>query len=165
MKNRRFALLCPLAAALVLPAAACTVTPDPCVGWAQACLAVTVENGPPDTYQLLVAVLDGYGSTTPVTPRQQPHQPLVYPLRFAIRFEEFDRLHKGAITFTAEALDQANDVLGYVQKAVAIAGYDHQHVTVSLGGPADLGSTDLATSDFSRADGPATDLPTTPDMP
>ena len=43
--------------------------------------------------------------TTPLTPRQQPNQPLVYPLRFALRFGEFDPFHKGTITFTAEALN------------------------------------------------------------
>jgi hypothetical protein len=163
MKNQRLLPLWALAVGLAVPA--CAVTPDPCASWPQACLAVTVEHGPADVYQLLVAVLDGYGSTTPVTPRSQPNQPLLYPLRFAIRFGEFDPFHKGTVTFTVEALNHTNDVIGYLRQSVALQGEDHQRIAVSLGGPADLGSTDLAESDFSSVDGASADLRTTPDMP
>ena len=82
-----------------------------CAGYSLACIGVTVEGGPPSTYQLLVRVLDGYGSVTPVTPRKLPQQPLTYPLRFAIRFDEFDRQHKGMITFEVTALDSVGDAL------------------------------------------------------
>ncbi len=142
----------------------CSVTPDPCEGWAQACLGVTVTSGPADTYQLLVAVLEGYGSTTPVTPRLQPRQPLTYPLRFAIRFAEFDPFHKGKITFTAEALNRTNDVIGALQQPVSIQGFEHQRIDVALGRPADLGAADLTEPDLALPSVPP-DLLTTPDMP
>lgn len=118
---------------LGLPVAACTVTPDPCQGYPMACVAVTVDSGPPDVYRLLVAVLDGYGSTTPLTPRQQPSQPLIYPLRFALRFGEFDPFHKGTITFTAEALNHSDDAIAFLRQQVSVNGYEHTQTTVSFG--------------------------------
>lgn len=161
---RRLLSLCGLA--LCAPLAGCTVTPDPCQGHPQACLAVTIDNGPPDTYRLLVAVLDGYGSTTPLTPRQQPAAPLVYPLRFAIRFGEFDAFHKGTITFTVEALNRSDDAIGFLKQQVNIQGYEHTQTTVSLGQLPDMAEAlDLqAPPDLAGPLSPA-DLATLPEMP
>ena len=112
--------------------------PDPCADYSLACIGVTVESGPPDTYQLMVRVLDGYGSVTPLTPRKTPREPLVFPLRFAIRFEEFDRQHRGKVVFEIAALDLAGDVLGQVQKMVEIHYSEKRAVSVSIGPPFDL---------------------------
>jgi hypothetical protein len=116
----------------------CTYTPDPCLGWEQACLAVTVDSGPSDTYQLLVVVLDGYGSTTPLTPRKLPAQPLLYPLRFAIRFAPFDDSHMGTIRFTIEAENHTGDPVGYLLQSVSINGQEHDQIEVALGPPGDM---------------------------
>lgn len=148
--------------------AGCTVTPDPCQSHPQACVAVTIDNGPPDTYRLLVAVLDGYGSTTPLTPRQQPASPLAYPLRFAIRFGEFDPFHKGSITFTVEALNRSDDVIGYLKQQVEIQGYEHTQARVSLGALPDMAEApDLATVPTPDLTGPVqpADLTSLPEMP
>lgn len=147
----------------------CTETPDPCAGYPRACIGVTVENGPRNTYQLLVRVLDGYGSVTPVTPRKLPQQPLAYPLRFAIRFDEFDRQHKGMITFEITALDSVGDALGQVQRAVAINYSEKAAVGLSIGPvfdmampedlrpPPDLAMPDLSPVDGMPGDGPKSD--------
>ncbi|HRI53020.1 MAG TPA: hypothetical protein PLW65_22855 [Pseudomonadota bacterium] len=148
--------------ALALPVAGCTVTPDPCQGYPLACVAVTVDSGPRDTYQLLVAVLDGYGSTTPLTPRQQPNQPLVYPLRFALRFGEFDPFHKGTISFTVEALNHSDDAIGYLHQQLSINGYEHKKTSVSFGSLPDM--ADPATPP-DLAPPAAPDLATSSDFP
>ncbi len=147
----------------------CTETPDPCAGYSLACIGVTVEGGPPSTYQLLVRVLDGYGSVTPVTPRKLPQQPLTYPLRFAIRFDEFDRQHKGMITFEVTALDSVGDALGQVQRSVAINYTEKTAVSLSIGAlfdmatpadllpPPDLATPDMASVDAMPSDGPRPD--------
>ena len=153
---------------LAVPLSGCTVTPDPCQGYPQACVAVTIDNGPPDTYRLLVAVLDGYGSTTPLTPRQQPTAPLVYPLRFAIRFGEFDPFHKGTITFTVEALNRSDDAIGYLKQAVSIQSYEHTQATVSLGQLPDMAEApDLASTPAPDLASPVTpvDMVSLPEMP
>jgi hypothetical protein len=116
-----------------------------------------VDSGPPDTYQLLVAVLDGYGSTTPLTPRRRPAEPLVFPLRFAIRFAEFDAAHMGSIRFTVESLDGNGDSTGYLLQTAAIKGDDHDQISVSLGAAPDMGQgttepADLAEPDLARPD-------------
>lgn len=116
----------------------CTETPDPCAGYERACIGVTIEGGPPSTYQLLVRVLDGYGSITPQTPRKVPQQPLTYPLRFAIRFDEFDRQHRGMITFEITALNELGDTLGQAQKTVAIHYTEKAAVRLSIGEPFDM---------------------------
>lgn len=166
MKKLLFFLsLCLLSAGL----SGCTQTPDPCADYPRACIGVTVEGGPPSTFQLLVRVLDGYGSVTPVTPRKLPQQPLTYPLRFAIRFDEFDRQHKGTITFEITALDSVGDTLGQVQRAVAINYTEKTAVSLSIGAPfdmatpedlrppADLAMPDLAPTDAMIGDGPKSD--------
>ncbi len=144
----------------------CTETPDPCAGYPRACIGVTVENGPSSTYQLLVRVLDGYGSVTPVTPRKLPKLPLQYPLRFAIRFDEFDRQHKGMITFEITALDSVGDTLGQVQRGVAINYTEKTAVSLSIGPVFDMAApedlrppVDLATPDLSPIDGMPGDGP------
>lgn len=116
----------------------CTETPDPCAGYERACIGVTVDGGPSSTYQLLVRVLDGYGSITPQTPRKVPQQPLTYPLRFAIRFDEFDRQHRGMITFEITALNELGDTLGQAQKTVAIHYTEKVAVSLSIGEPFDM---------------------------
>lgn len=154
---------------LALPVAGCTVTPDPCQGYPLACVAVTVDSGPPDTYRLLVAVLDGYGSTTPLTPRQQPSQPLAYPLRFALRFGEFDQFHKGTIAFTVEALNHSDDAIAYLRQQVSINGYEHVQATVSLGGLPDMADPTVPPPDLAQPAAPdlaaSADLASLPEMP
>ena len=153
--------------AAVLPG--CTDTPDPCAGYDRACIGVTVDSGPASTYQLLVRVLDGYGSITPQTPRKVPQQQLTYPLRFAIRFDEFDRQHRGMVSFEITALDEHGDTLGQVQRSVAIHYTEKVAVSLSIGPPfdmampedlrppVDLAMPDLATPDLSTVDGMRTD--------
>lgn len=153
---------------LALPVAGCTVTPDPCQGYPLACVAVTIDSGPRDTYQLLVAVLDGYGSTTPLTPRQQPSQPLTYPLRFALRFGEFDPFHKGTIAFTAEALNHSDDVIAYLHQRLSLNGYEHTQTTVSFGPLPDMADP-TAPPDLAQPAAPdlatSADLASLPEMP
>lgn len=127
-------LLCIGATAL----SACTDTPDPCAGHPRACIGVTVDAGPPSTYQLLVRVLDGYGSITPLTPRKVPQQPLTFPLRFAIRFDEFDRQHRGTVAFEITALDERGDTVGQVQRSVAIHYTEKVALSLSIGEPFDM---------------------------
>ncbi|MBP8195548.1 MAG: hypothetical protein KAY55_00150 [Deltaproteobacteria bacterium] len=127
-------LLCFGATAL----SACTDTPDPCSGHPRACIGVTVDGGPPSTYQLLVRVLDGYGSITPLTPRKVPQQPLTFPLRFAIRFDEFDRQHRGTVAFEITALDERGDTVGQVQRSVAIHYTEKVALSLSIGEPFDM---------------------------
>src|SRR5262249_37443736 len=115
----------------------CIDTPDPCAGYRLACLGVTVEEGPKDTYQLLVVVED-YSSTTPLTPRDRPKMPLVYPLRFAVRFAEFDQRHRGEITLDVSALDGENEVRGSARQVVKIDNMEKQHISMSLGAPFDM---------------------------
>ncbi|MCS6915172.1 MAG: hypothetical protein RMK29_06060 [Myxococcales bacterium] len=122
---------------LPLAWAGCIVTPDPCAGYPLACIAVTVESGPRDTYQLLVTVL-GFSSTTPLTPRQRPTEPLVYPLRFAVRFSEFDHRHRGQVTLDVRALDADNEVRGQARATVAIDNMEKHHLRLTLGTPFDM---------------------------
>lgn len=143
-KRRTYNTVFSVATLLLGFAAGCTKTPDPCEDAPFGCVAVTVTDGPVETYQLLVQVLDGYGSTTPTTPRRLPSSPLTYPLRFAIRFDEFDRRHKGQVTFEVTANSKSGDTLGQLQKTVAIEWNQHVAVSVALGPPLDLASTDQA---------------------
>lgn len=117
--------------------ASCIETPDPCAGYPLACIAVTVDSGPRDTYQLLVTVL-GFSSTTPLTPRQRPREPLAYPLRFAVRFAEFDRRHRGEVTLDVRALDADNEVRGQARATVAIDNMEKHHLRLTLGAPFDM---------------------------
>ena len=127
----------PVLALVALLAPGCTETPDPCAGHELACLAVTIENGPKELYQLLVSV-QGYSSTTPLTPRRRPEAPLAYPLRFAIRFSAFDRTHKGQVTLEVSGLDGDNTVVGSVRQVVAIDNMEKARLSLSLGPPFDM---------------------------
>lgn len=129
---RRAALLLGLGAL-----GACTDTPDPCAGYSLACIAVTVEDGPKDVYQLLVSV-DEYSGTSPLTPRRRPEGPLPYPLRFAVRFSKFDMRHRGEVTLNVSALDGQNDVVGSLRQVVKIDNMEKQRVSLRLGAPFDL---------------------------
>ena len=106
-----------LAALLVISAmmiSACQKIPDPCAGYRLACIAVTVEDGPAATFQLSVNV-EGFGSTTPLTPRAKPDEPLTYPLRFAVKFRAFeDNLPPpDQVTVRVQALDLQNTIVGF----------------------------------------------------
>ena len=146
----------------------CTYTPDPCAGYKLACLSVTVESGPPQTAQLLVRVLDGYGSTTPNTPRRIPDKPLTYPLRFAIRFGEFDPFHRGKVTVELTAIDRASETLGQVQREVAIDGLEKVAMSLSIGAPFDMTADQSTPPDLRSPPSPdlgAADLAVVPDGP
>lgn len=152
--SSRFASLSRALGSSVLAALAlsgCTHTPDPCADYALACIAVTVEDGPPKAAQLLVRVLDGYGSSTPNTPRRVTDKPLVYPLRFAIRFEEFDFMHRGKVTVELTAIDRASETLGQVQREVAIDGFDKVALSLRIGAPFDM-TADLSSPPVSPPD-------------
>ena len=137
---------------------ACQPIPDPCAGYGLACLAVTANSGPPQTYQLEV-VVDGFGSVTPLTPETLPSAPLVYPLRFAIRFAQFQHGYNGMVTVLLSALAQEGAVLGQVRKTVAIDNMDKVPLEVDIGAPYDM----LLPADLSRpADLRGPDLLSTP---
>lgn len=149
-------------------AGGCTHTPDPCEGYKLACISVTVQSGPPQTAQLLVRVLDGYGSTTPNTPRRVPDKPLKYPLRFAVRFEEFDQLHRGKVTVEVTAIDRSSETLGQVQREVEIWGDDKVALSLDIGAPFEMDMAEAPRPDMSTSadmTAPAGDMATGPDMP
>lgn len=126
-----------LLALVAFLAAGCTETPDPCAGYELACLAVTIESGPKELYQLLVSV-QGYSGTTPLTPRRRPEAPLVYPLRFAVRFAAFDRMHKGQVTLNVSGLDGDNTIVGSARQVVSIDNMEKARLSLSLGAPFDM---------------------------
>lgn len=128
----------PRLAALLLSLAACQdPPPDPCAGYPLACLAVTVESGPANTYQLLVSVAE-FGTTPPLTPKTVPDQPLIFPLRFALRFSEFDHNYDGHVIVEISALDSRNDVIAQAREMVAIDNKDKKPLSVRLGAPFDM---------------------------
>jgi hypothetical protein len=148
----------------LLSAGGCTRTPDPCEGYPLACIGVTVDSGPPQAHQLLVRVLEGYGSTTPITPRRVPDKPLTYPLRFAVRFEEFDQLHRGKVTVELTAIDRSSETLGQAQREVEIWAADKVAISMTIGPPFDM--AEAPRPDLSMpADMTALDLTSGPDMP
>lgn len=150
----------------LLTVGGCTHTPDPCEGYKLACISVTVESGPPQTAQLLVRVLDGYGSTTPNTPRRIPDKPLTYPLRFAVRFGEFDPFHRGKVTIELTAIDRTSETLGQVQREVAIDGFEKVAVSLSVGAPFDMTMDQATPPDFRPpADMATVDHAVVPDGP
>lgn len=163
---RNLSAIALLSTGLAAFAGGCTHTPDPCEGYKLACIGVTVQSGPPQTAQLLVRVLDGYGSTTPNTPRRVPDKPLTYPLRFAIRFDEFDQLHRGKVTVELTAIDRSSETLGQVQREVEIWGDDKVALSLDIGPPFDMAEAprpDMSmTADMTA---PAGDMATSPDMP
>lgn len=154
-----------LAALLVISAmmiSACQKIPDPCAGYRQACIAVTVEDGPAATFQLSVNV-EGFGSTTPLTPRAKPDEPLTYPLRFAVKFRAFeDNLPPpDQVTVRVQALDLQNTIVGFAQQVVPFVDLKRSAITLRLGTPPDLSQPDpqdlstpmdLATPDLDARD-------------
>lgn len=136
---RAAAFLPALAVISAMMISGCQKIPDPCAGYRQACIAVTVESGPAATYQLSVNV-EGFGSTTPLTPRAQPDEPLAYPLRFAVKFRAFeDNLPPpGEVTLRVQALDNRNAIVGYAQATIPFREMQRSTVTVQLGAPPDL---------------------------
>lgn len=142
-KYRRWALAGGLLLGLGAQAG-CAYSPDHCADNPYACLNVSVEDGPPEVYQLRVRVLEGFGSTTPLTPRRQPDKPLVYPLRFAIRFDVFDDAYKGEVAFEISALGRDGATLGDLQEKVSLGYTEHRRISVRLGAPFDMATTDEA---------------------
>ncbi len=134
MTPPRLVALCGLFASLAV--SACQPLPDPCAGYTFACLAVTVHSGPP-TYQLEVSVQD-FGSKTPLTPVVLPEGPLIYPLRFAIRFGQFQRDYRGQVTVLCSALGQEGNILGQIRKTVAIDNMEKVPLSLDIGPPYDM---------------------------
>lgn len=165
---RSLSALALLSIGLTASSGGCTHTPDPCEGYKLACISVTVQSGPPQAYQLLVRVLDGYGSTTPNTPRRVPDRALVYPLRFAIRFDEFDQLHRGKVTVELTAIDKSSETLGQVQREVEIWGDDKVALSLDIGAPFEMDMAEAPRPDMSTSADmatPAGDMASGPDMP
>lgn len=165
---RSLSALAILSLGLTAASGGCTHTPDPCEGYKLACISVTVQSGPPQTAQLLVRVLDGYGSTTPNTPRRVPDKPLTYPLRFAIRFDEFDQLHRGKVTVELTAIDRSSETLGQVQREVEIWGDDKVALSLDIGAPFAMDMAEAPRPDMSTTTdmaAPTGDMAAVPDMP
>lgn len=155
-------------ASLTIGAAGCERVPDQCEGYALACLTVTVETGPPNVHQLRVRIDDAMEMHTLFTPRKQSSAPLKYPLRFGIRFQQFDALYRGNLDLVLSALNSEYDVVGEVRTNVAIKNEEKHSLNVQLGeprpDPVDLAEPpDLA----SPADlaSPSGDLPAKTDLP
>lgn len=146
---------------LALLAGGCEVVPDHCDGYVLACLGVTVQSGPANVYRVRVFVDDGLDTSTVLTPKKEPKTPLTYPLRFAIRFGEFDNLFKGQITLKTSALSDEFDILGENTTTVSINGREKTTVSIDIGPPAP--SPDMAESLPDLTAHP--DLSTAPDMP
>jgi hypothetical protein len=144
--------------ALLAGSVGCEQVPDPCAGYKLACLAVTVNSGPADLYRLRVDVANGLDSYTELTPKKPPKGALVYPLRFAVRFGQFDQRYRGQLTFVARGLNQDFDTIAEVATTVALAEAEKKALTIDLGPPL----PDLATAPTEDAgtpdQGTATDL-------
>ena len=93
----RRAAICGVAACGLGLGSGCERTPDPCVDFKLACLALTVEDGPPGIRRLSVFIDDGLVQYTQATPMKPPKTALVYPLRFGVRFGEFDNAYRGLV--------------------------------------------------------------------
>jgi hypothetical protein len=170
LSGRAFRRLFGAALALVLgPLAGCERVPDFCEGYPLACLAVTVDSGPADVRRLRVNIMDGLESNTSTvqTPKKVPKAPLVYPLRFAIRFFEFDNLYKGQVTFDTIALNGDFDPIGEVKTVVPINGTEKKAVTITIGPLPDSpdDKPDMSTLPPNDAGGNTGDLAFSPDMP
>lgn len=113
----------------------CQKVPDPCSGYRRACIAVTVESGPASTYQLGVSVREYPSTNRPFIPESAPEAPLSYPLRFAIRFGEFDDSHGGKATVEIEARDDGRALIGFARETVSITGLQKVPLQVTLGAP------------------------------
>lgn len=147
-------------------ASGCETVPDPCDGYVLACIGVTVQSGPADVYRVRVFVDDGLDTSTVLTPKKEPKEPLTYPLRFAIKFGQFDNLFKGQITFQTSALSSDFDILGQTTTTVFIKDREKQAVSIDIGPPSpapDMATPDMATPSPDLRSPP--DLATFPDMP
>ena len=120
------------------------VTPDPAKGYPQACVAVTIDNGPPDTYRLLVAVLTGTAAPRRLRRGSSPLRRWSTRCASPSASGEFDPFHKGTITFTVEALNRSDDAIGYLKQAVSIQSYEHTQATVSLGQLPDMAEAPIS---------------------
>lgn len=157
---------------LVAAASGCETIPDHCEGYKLACLNVTVDNGPTDVHRLRVNVTQGIDISTVLTPKKASSTPLVYPLRFAIRFAQFPDVFDGMISFDTIALNEDFDTIGQTTTQIAINYNEKSSVHISLGEPPvmpDMSSPppDLSGRDFSMPDlsPEMPDLTSTPDMP
>ena len=155
------------AAALFIAAATifgtgCERVPDHCEGYTLACISVTVDSGPVDVRRLRINVMDGLDTSTVLTPKKPPAAPLVYPLRFGIRFGEFDNVFRGQVTFETFALNDDFDTIGQTSTVVMINGVEKKAVTISLGDPIPVEMPDLSNP---PPDLLSVDLADPPDMP
>ena len=154
--------------ALAASQSGCERIPDQCEGYPLACITVTVESGPPNVYQMRVRIDDAMQMHTLFTPKKQAKAPLTYPLRFGIRFQQFDALYRGNLDLVLSGVNTEYDVVGEVRTNVAIKNEEKHAITVQLGeprpDPVDLAeSPDLASpSDLSS---PSKDMSPQPDMP
>jgi hypothetical protein len=161
----------------------CAVAPDHCANYSLACLDVTVQSGPDGVYRLQVNVSDGVDistTSTMLTPKLPPAQPLVYPLRFGILFGQFSDFYRGQTTVQINALDADYEVIGAAIATVAITGEEKENLSVALSPPVTTpdmanGSPDASTPDASTPDASTIDASTidafpmdearSPDMP
>lgn len=150
----RRAAICGLAACGLGLGSGCERTPDPCVDFKLACLALTVEDGPAGIRRLSVFIDDGMVQYTQATPMKPPKTALVYPLRFGVRFGEFDNAYRGFVRVEVSALNDEYDVVGFAQEQVPIGGRDHQSLRLRL-------STPPAAPDMAD---PPVDMGSPPDM-
>ena len=150
----------------LLLGAGCERTPDPCINFKWACLALTVEDGPPGIRRLSVFVDDGMVRYTEPTPMKPPKTPLVYPLRFAVRFDEFDNAYRGFVDLSVSALNEDFDVVGFASDKVSIGAREHKALKLNLGSPPDMADppTDLSSPPVDMAT-PPEDMTAHPDMP
>lgn len=144
----------------------CERTPDPCINFKWACLALTIEDGPPGIRRLSVFIDDGMVRYTEPTPMKPPKTALVYPLRFAVRFDEFDNAYRGFVDLSVSALNEDFDVVGFVSDKVTIAAREHKALKLSFGSPPDMADPpmDLSSPPPDMAT-PPDDMMAQPDMP
>lgn len=154
---------------VALPAllgAGCERVPDPCVDFKLACLAITVPEGPANIRRIQTVIHDGLTQYMQPTPTKPPKEALVYPLRYAVRFGEFENSYRGFVELSLTALNDEYDVVGFVTENVPINGREKKTITLRFGAPPpepDMAepSVDMAAPDQAV---PA-DLSSQPDMP
>lgn len=154
-------------AGLAFGASGCERIPDPCVDFKLACLSVTIPEGPSNVRRIQTQIHDGLTQYMQPTPTKPPKENLVYPLRFAIRFGEFENSYRGFVELKLNALSDEYDVVGFAEEKVSINGREKKAVTLRLITPPaepdmadplpDMAGGDLASS--------PPDLAEHPDMP
>lgn len=91
----------------------CERIPDYCADYALSCIGVTVESGPERLFHLRVSAFDGTYTRLKLIPDDPPAGGLVYPLRFGIRFPEFDKiLYRGMVTLELLGYNEEFDEIG-----------------------------------------------------